>query len=436
MTVPSVDVTPPPWAGTTARARVAGVAGAADAASAAGVASTVSAAPRVRRSTVQVLGAAGRDGDGTVLPWTLGARERPDCVLDLTDVRRLDRAVRRLAGGIVVAATPWSPEALFTDDLPAEQSAGFARGAAGVLWALAEVGADIPGELIDWLVRAARRAPRDRPGLANGLSGLALALDRLGCGDDAAELWEAMDQAPLEDLGPTLADGLPGLGLALLERAPIPDGEALLDRVEAVAGALVRQLRWRSRFDRLGVLRGGSGAALFLLHAYELTEDPALLEPVQECLRHDLALLGWRPFARHAALPLWSRPGSVANGSMGVAVVLHRAAQHLDAPWVAEAAEAITAAAELRLLEAPGLSRGRASAILAVQYLRSLPWETAEERFARVRPYLEQVTLRRARNGAEQPGGFPSGLEDGAAGVLLALGHLGIAGDRRVPFLW
>jgi hypothetical protein len=157
---------------------------------------------------------------------------------------------------------------------------------------------------------------------------------------------------------------------------------------------------------------------------------------VQDCLRHDLALLGWRPFARHAALPLWSRPGSVANGSMGVAVVLSRAAQHLDEPWVAEAAEAITAAAELRLLEAPGLSRGRASAILALQYLRSLPWETAAERFARVRPYLEAVTLRRASSEAEPAGSFPTALEDGAAGVLLALGQLGTAGDRRVPFLW
>ncbi|MFD1506689.1 hypothetical protein FE374_15115 [Georgenia yuyongxinii] len=424
MTVPSLDVTPPPWAGTT------------DTASAAGIASTAGVGPRVRRSAVQVLGAAGPRGDGTVLPWTLGARERPDCALDLADLRRLGRAVRRLAGGIAVAATPSSPDALFADDLPAGQSAGFARGAAGVLWALAEVGADIPGELVEWLVRAARRAPRDQPGLANGLSGLALALDRLGCGDEAAELWSVVEKAPLGELGPTLADGLPGLGLALLERAPVLDGEALLDRVETVAAALVRQLRWRPRLDRLGVLRGGSGAALFLLHAYELTEDPTLVEPIEDCLRHDLALLGWRPFARHAALPLWSRPGSVANGSMGVAVVLHHAAQHLDAPWVAEAAEAITAAAEQRLREAPGLSRGRASAILALQYLRSLPWETAEERFARVRPYLEPVTLRRAPNGAAPAGGFPVGLEDGAAGVLLALGHLGTAGDRRVPFLW
>ena len=110
--------------------------------------------------------------------------------------------------------------------------------------------------------------------------------------------------------------------------------------------------------------------------------------------------------------------------------------QHLDAPWVAQAAADIADAAERWLLERPGLSAGRAGAVLALQYLRSHPWETAEERFARVSPFLEPLTVQGSPRDAEPSDVMPLGLDGGAAGILLALGHLGMAGDRRLPFFW
>ncbi|KAE8763441.1 lanthionine synthetase C family protein [Georgenia thermotolerans] len=391
--------------------------------------------PLTRRSAVHVTSGRGeRDAVGGLLPWARRVGERRDRVINLADAGRRHQLVASLAGGIAAAAQ-LDTELLAGDPPPPAQALGFSHGMAGVLWALAEVGAHVPDALVTWLAEASDRAPLG-PGLAQGRSGLALALDALGDHDAAARQWAAVELTDPEDLGLTLADGLAGVGLALLERAPIRDGEALLARVETLARALADQLREEPRMDRLGLMRGGAGAALFLLHVYDLTEDESLLAPIEQCLRHDLAMLGWGSFGRHAALPLWLRPGSLSEGSIGVGVVLHQAMQHLDAPWVAQAAADITEAAEIWLLERPGLSRGRAGAVLALQYLRSHPWETAEERFARMRPFLEPLTVHGSALGTEPSTPLPLGLEDGAAGILLALGHLGMAGDRRLPFFW
>ncbi|MPV87577.1 hypothetical protein GB882_02765 [Georgenia ruanii] len=390
--------------------------------------------PLTRRSAVRVTCDRGeRDAVGGLLPWARSARERRDPVINLADVERRHQLVAGFAGGIAVAAQ--ADAELLAGDLCTAQSLGFAGGMAGVLWALAEVGGHVPDALAASLAAAADRMPLDA-GLAHGRSGVALALDALGHHDAAARQWAAVERTDPEALGLTLADGLPGVGLALLERAPIRDGEALLARVEMLARTLADQLREEPRMDRLGLMRGGAGAALFLLHVYDLTEDESLLAAIERCLRHDLAILGWGSFGRHAALPLWSRPGSLSEGSIGVGVVLHQAMQHLDAPWVARAAADITEAAERWLLERPGLSNGRAGAILALQYLRSHPWETAEERFARMRPFLEPLTVHGSALGSEPSAPVSLSLDGGAAGILLALGHLGMAGDRRLPFFW
>ncbi|MFH5824266.1 lanthionine synthetase LanC family protein [Georgenia sp. AZ-5] len=390
-----------------------------------------------RRSSARVSCGATASDEGATLPWALAARERAGTPVNLADAAGYKRLVERLAGGIIASATPASAETLFpgAPGVGGAEALGFAHGTAGVLWALCETGAHVPDALADWLVDATHRMPHAGAGLADGYAGLALTLDALGRSADAAWLWRAVEETPLDELGVTLADGLAGLGLALLERAPIPDAEALLAKVDEIAGALVERLAERPRLDRLGLSRGGAGVALFLLHMYDLTEDPALLRPIEDCLRHDLALLGWKSFGRHAALPLWTRPGSLENGSIGVAIVLRQAQQHLDAPWVAEAAEELTAAAERWLLAHPGLSHGRAGTVLALQYLRSHPWETPEERFVRVCPYLEPLTVH-ADARADAAAEMSMGLEDGVAGVLLALGHLGRAGERRVPFFW
>jgi len=343
----------------------------------------------------------------------------------------LDELRQELAAQILAGASPGHDGGLFPADARASRSpAGFFHGAAGVLWALAGAGEDVPGTLVDHLVATALGRVDDAgPALDEGLSGLALALDLLGRRDEAARLWRRVETAPLERLGCSLASGLPGVGLALLERAPIAEPATLVRRAHGIAARLARRLQDGHEPRRPGLLRGGAGAALFLLHVYDLTGDETLLGAAATALRADLALLGWAPFALPRAAKRWRTPGTLATGAVGVAVVLHEAADHLDAPWVLASRAAVAAACE-EALDGRTLTVGNIETILGLQYIRSRPWESASRRLEAVQHLLDQLGDTPGRDGA------PVGLVGGLAGAVLALKHLGTAGDRRLPFFW
>lgn len=369
---------------------------------------------------------------GAVAPATLDAESYP--------------ALREhLVRSILAAATPERADRLFPGDpqqlLRPFGGVSLGSGAAGVLFALAEAGAKVPTELVDWLEGAVHGVEGPGPGLVDGLGGIALVLDRLGRPSAAARLWKTIEQVPLESLGTSLADGLPGLGLALLERAPFRDGDALCDRVFAIAEELVRRLEDQAEsMRRPGLLHGGAGAALFLLHVYEMTADVRMLDHVERALRRDLAFLGWDSLAADRTPQLWRTRPLLGSGSAGVAMVLHEAMSYLDEPWVAEARDGIAAACEQQVGAHAGLFHGWAGTLVGLQYLRSRPWDPVAVRREVVRTQLERlghpaahsripyVGLDAARSSAD--------LGTGAAGVLLALEHLLGDGERRLPLFW
>lgn len=340
----------------------------------------------------------------------------------------LEELRRRLVELILARATPERPDRLFPDVVARPTS--FLHGAAGVLWALAETGEEVPEPMVDWLAHAVDRAAPATPDLDEGLCGAALALDALGRPAEAAQLWRRVEATPLDGLGPDLATGLPGMGLALLERAPVAEPVALVRRAHAVARELAGRLGDPGAYRRPGLLEGGAGAALFLLHVYELTDDKALLPAVADALRADLALLGWAPYADPGAPEAWRTPGTLATGAVGVAVVLHEAGDHLDDAWVASARASIAAACEAVLADGPPLTVESLTTVLGLQYIRSRPWEPAHRRLELVRPLLDHLA---ADAGDDR---IPTGLADGLAGALLALAHLRAPGDRRLPFFW
>ncbi|MPV36015.1 glycoside hydrolase family protein [Georgenia subflava] len=403
----------------------------------------ITCGPHVRGGTVpyavHVRGSEGLGG-ADLLPLAYGpgdARYDSWSFADFTTADDHSWLRDRMVAGILATATPERGDYLFPsggDSTPTPTDAiTFAQGAAGVLWALAQVGARIPEELVDWLVAAVDRLCCPGPGLGGGLSGIALALDRLGRHDDADRLWWAVENAALEDLGTTLAGGLPGVGLALLERAPITDGAALLSKVEAVATELVGRLgRACQATVRPGLWHGGTGAALFLLHAYELIEDPALLAPVEALLAHDLHLMGWDSLAQPDHAHAVRRLGADTAAAGEMALVVHEAMQHLDIGWLGPARDVLISASEHHLIDHPGLSQGRAGALVALQRLYSRASDTTAERLALVRPHLDPLVLRAIPAG-HNPAPVPMELSDGAAGTLLALDDLR-TGERRVPF--
>lgn len=347
---------------------------------------------------------------------------------------------------ILATATPERTDRLFPDRvaLMAGGPGGvagpvtFGRGAAGVLWALADV-VEVPDELVDWLVRAVEETDGLGPGLFDGVSGIALALDKLGRPDAAARLWGQAEQVPLTELGTGLADGLPGVGLALLERAPVRDVEALVARATAIGAELLDRLAVEDPWSGgPGLLHGGSGTALFLLHLYGLTEDESLLVGVERALQRDLAALGLGPDGRRWLTS--SEDSSVWHGTDGIVMVLHEAVKHLDLPWLHEIHRSATVASGRRLEHLPGRFRARAGALLAYQMMHSEPWTAARERVALVQLHLGRLDLcgggRRHLRLTEDAPEAEEPRSTGAAGYLVALGGLLGAGDRRVPFFW
>lgn len=348
-----------------------------------------------------------------------------------------------LVDGILSSATPERTDRLFPGDpqqlLRPHGGVSLGSGAAGVLWALAEVGADVPAELVNWFEWSAMRSQDLGPGLVDGLSGIALSLDRLDRSRTASRLWARVESAPLETLGASLSDGLPGVGLALLERIRFSDEDRLMGRVNQVTSELLDRLRYGRARRGPGVLRGGAGAALFLLHVYELTGDEDLLPAVEHALRSDLALLGWPGIAQPGRSDLWRTRPSLAGGSAGVAVVLHEAMDYFDAPWMFKAREAIARACDLHITSHPGLFHGWAGTLVALQYLRARTWDPASDRRAAVRDQLDRFShpavYGRIPFLGVDPERSSADLGTGAAGVLLAFDLL-IDDRERMPLLW
>ncbi|MEV2190242.1 class III lanthionine synthetase LanKC [Streptomyces phaeochromogenes] len=197
---------------------------------------------------------------------------------------------------ILASATPERDDRLFPGDIAQFSDGGglgLAYGAAGVLYALAETGADRYEEGERWLLDHTDPVPTGTPlGLYDGLAGVAYVLDLLGHRQRALDLVDTVLKEKWRKLSSDLKGGLAGLGL-VLDRLARTTGEPELDlRAAEVARILRERLAEpgpEPKKRRAGLLRGASGPALFLLRRYESTGDPELLTSAAEALRRDLA---------------------------------------------------------------------------------------------------------------------------------------------------
>lgn len=400
-----------------------------------------------------------------------------------------------IAEGILATATPDREDRLFPGDpeqfFTPEGGVGFANGAAGVLWALARTGTQIPAELIDWTVTRARAVESPRPGFFDGLGGVAYALLELGRREEATELLERAVAAqgareaeaaealaatatasgtPTGPAGPTdesLLSGTTGLGLTLLHFAGVTGEPAWLERALSLAepltapeGDAAPAAEGDAHEDgrpRFGLLRGPSGRALFLLRLYETTGEPAYLDAAFAAARLDLARVGWKdgrlPEDAPGRLPL------LGLGSAGTAMVLHDLLRHRPDPELTAARDAVTELTHRQFLPQAGIFHGRAGTLLALLRLSSGTGAGGTEsrgssqgadaaEGAKAAEVHRRAVLRQARDFALQAVAdndrtaflgheslkISTDLATGGAGVLLALdAALGEAGGA-LPF--
>jgi hypothetical protein len=357
-----------------------------------------------------------------------------------------------MAKAIVASATPQRDDRLFPGDPKQFETGGLnlAYGAAGVLYALDVTGAGRHPEYVGWLVeRAMDPQPGMRIGFYDGLHGIAYALDRLDRRSAALELLDICAcelDGKLDRVGLDLYTGLAGIGLNLAHFA-MRNGEQALWRqaaqiAEIVAGRLGDEdsVAGLSGGDHpyAGLVRGSSGPALLFLRLYEHFRDPVLLDFAHTALSQDLRRCILRDDGAMDVNEGWRTMPFLADGSVGIGLVLDDYLAHREDERFAAAAAAIRRTAECAFYVEPGLFSGRAGMILYLS--RTHPPATAAQD-AVVASHVRRLAWHAARYKGllafpgEQLLRLSMDLATGTAGVLLAVGAALHDEPVGLPFL-
>ncbi|MBB2910465.1 hypothetical protein FHS43_001728 [Streptosporangium becharense] len=346
------------------------------------------------------------------------------------DTENLDWPAIRdsLVAGITASATPDREDRLFPGDPQQFATGGFtvATGAAGVLWAMHQVGAEVASEHVDWLVAAARRATDPRPGLMDGLHGVAATLESLGRRDDALDMLDRARKLHDGLVVPGVHSGLAGAGLNLLHFAETTGDEGLfteaLDIGERLAAEVVDgESRMFRPEERGGLQYGLTGVASYFLKLHDVTGEVRHLDLAGQALRREIDRGQVLPDGTFQLLENNRYLAYLGTGSGGLALVLSQYLARRDEPDHHSVIDGARRASRSPFIRHPALFMGRAGAI-ATLHLLGLPED---------RPVVRGHVRRLAWHALSYQGhlAFPGNqllrlsldLETGSAGVLVAL---------------
>ncbi|MFC7308510.1 class III lanthionine synthetase LanKC [Streptomyces monticola] len=353
-----------------------------------------------------------------------------------------------MAKAILAAATPERDDRLFPGDIAQFTEGGglgLAHGAAGVLYALAQTGAERYEEGEEWLLAHTDPVPFGTPlGLYDGIAGIAYTLHRLGHTQRALDLVEFALREKWQRLTTHLHGGLAGLGL-VLDHLAWTAGESQLNdlALEAteIVASRVAELRDGDRAGgkgrRAGLMHGMTGPALLLIRQYEATGAPELLELAGDALRLDLECCVEQKGGGLQVNEGWRTMPYVGDGSAGIGMVLDDYLTHQDDDAFELARDGILTAATSRFYAQPGLLQGRAGMILHLSRT-TMPEATSGQLAAQIAalgwlamPYAGQLAFP-----GHQMMRLSMDLATGTVGCLLALGAaLDSGSTAQLPFL-
>lgn len=341
-----------------------------------------------------------------------------------------------LAELILESATPERSDRLFPGDPRQFQGNGtdLTYGAAGVLWALAECGYEVPDAHVEWLENALARSHDPQPGLWSGLHGTALTFHRLGHEAIARRVFaEAQERALVQDeRGQTTAgyaDGLVGIGLAQLHFGQAWRDESLIDQArttgERLALALdpalsgTPQLKPPAPVSRGGLFNGPAGMAAYFVELYELSGEDRWLDLAELALAREATQAqvrgGGLYYRRTTRISLY-----LETGSAGVGYAMRALARHRPSEELTRDLAMIDRASASPFVVLPGLLDGRAGLISALagsgvdnrirvtRHMERLAWQLLPYRGHLAVPGRQLLRL-------------SMDLGTGAAGVLLAI---------------
>jgi lantibiotic modifying enzyme len=393
--------------------------------------------------------------DEAVKIITGSSGDRPTALAQLDPDQESWESIRKsLAGAILASATPERDDRLFPGDIAQFDTGGLniAHGAAGVLYALAVTGAGRYPDGEEWLLQRAVHptAGTTRLGFYDGLAGVAYVLDHLGHRAEALKVLDICEtevNGKWERLGLDLHSGLAGISLNLAHFAEITDDTSLWDNALRVADIVAARLGDEDAVGEVsggahpqaGLMHGSAGLALLFLRLYEQVGQPGLLDLAWTALRQDLRRCVVRDDDGSMQVNEgWRTMPYLADGSVGVGLVLDHYLAHRHDDQFAAAAAAIRRAAESPFYVEPGLFHGRAGMILHLS--RGYPTGTATQNS------MVAAQLRRlAWHAIDYQGylAFPGeellrlsmDLATGTAGVLLAVGAALHPEPVHLPFL-
>ncbi|MEV0524956.1 class III lanthionine synthetase LanKC [Streptomyces sp. NPDC050439] len=349
---------------------------------------------------------------------------------------------------ILASATPERDDRLFPGDVAQFADGGglgLAHGAAGVLHALAETGAERYEQGERWLLDHTDPVPQGTPlGLYDGLAGVAYVLDRLGHTQRALDLLDGVLRDGWRRLSSQLYDGIPGIGLVLDHLAGTTGETGLGERADEAARIVCDRIEAASAPGRAdttrrhaGLRRGMTGSALFLLRRYERTGEPHLLERAADALRLDLERCLVQKDGSLQVDEGWRTMPYLADGTVGIGMVLDDWLEHGKDEAFEGARPRILLAATSRFYVQSGLFAGRAG-MIAHLGRTTTPGVTPSRLDAQIRAmswYAMSYQGQLAFPG-DQMMRLSMDLTTGTAGCLLALGAaLGDGARAHLPFL-
>lgn len=350
---------------------------------------------------------------------------------------------------ILASATPDRDDRYFPGDIAQFATPGgglsFGYGAAGVLYALAESGADPCPRAEEWLLERTKELESGTPlGFYDGLAGLSWTLHRLGHPHRALELAELTLRQSWDELPGDLHGGAAGLGLALDSLGETTGETGLADAAmrcaqltahamdTATGGATADGTR------RAGLLYGGAGMALLFIRLYERTGDTGLLDLAATALNNDLDRCVQNAGGALQVNEGWRTMPYLGAGSVGVGMVLddylvHRADERFE-----QARGDIVRAAQATFYAQPGLFRGAAGMVLHLSRTSTTGPGTEPADIARqmgalawhAMPYRGHLAFP-----GEQMMRLSMDLSTGTAGCLLAVAAAQADEPARLPFL-
>ncbi|MGY9066689.1 class III lanthionine synthetase LanKC [Streptomyces sp. CAS3] len=335
-----------------------------------------------------------------------------------------------LLRGISRTADPERGDRLFPGDVAGHRpgaSLGLAYGAPGVLWAQHVAGTALADEHVDWLVRAARRAPVDVPmGLYDGLAGSAWLLHRLGH-TESANLIDRLLTSPLP-ASPGLFSGLSGIAHVLLDAGLKDEALQLTHQVRERIGAT-------GLLDRPGLMYGWSGPAILFVRCAESTGDLEWAQAAERAIRCDLRyardLDGMLQMHSSNRLLPYLAEGSAGVGLAALALPEAQAAS-IDADGILEGA---ARAGAVQVVLQGGLFNGRSGLayLLSHALTRSARWQGELDRHLRalslhLAPFKNDQVLH-----GDQLVRLSTDLATGSAGAILALKAAQSPGSCLLP---